>query len=100
MENISRKAIRTRSIIFLQRCKTVYTIQAVAISTELAHNLGQSESNSIRAKPAVKTSQCLGVHKISNSRVEAIGTPEQHYEKIERELGKMRANTSREKIAK
>ena len=58
------------------------------ISTEVAHNLGQSESNAILFNAAVRISHCLGLHKIVDSLHKPIEVREQYYEKVERELGK------------
>lgn len=69
--------------------RIVYTVQAIAISTEVAHNLGHSESNAILFSAAVRIAQCLGLHRITDAATSSgFPTPEKWHENIEREVGK------------
>ena len=66
----------------------VFSIQAIVISTEVAHNLGKSESNAVLVAAAVRIAQCLGLHKISDAPQPGILTAETWYGRVEREVGK------------
>lgn len=61
---------------------SIYSAQAIAISTEVAHNLGQSQLNATLFNAAVRIAECLGLHRIED-------TGEEDWEaKVERETGK------------
>ncbi len=66
----------------------VYSVQAIALSTEVAHNLGLSDLNATLSAAAIRLSQCMGLHKISEPLWSKIETSEQWHETVERELGK------------
>lgn len=60
----------------------IYSAQAIAISTEVAHNLGQSQLNATLFNAAVRIAECLGLHRIED-------TIEQDWEtRVECETGK------------
>lgn len=66
----------------------MYSIQAIVLSTEVAHNLGFSDLNSTLIAAAIRLAQCMGLHKITEDSVlEAEGSGQWH-ETIEREIGK------------
>ncbi|ETS77214.1 hypothetical protein PFICI_11088 [Pestalotiopsis fici W106-1] len=60
----------------------IYSAQAIAISTEVAHNLGQSQLNATLFNAAVRIAECLGLHRIEDTAEEDWAT------KAERETGK------------
>ncbi|KAH7000590.1 hypothetical protein EDB80DRAFT_895783 [Ilyonectria destructans] len=43
---------------------SIYTVQAIVISTEVAHNLGQSQLNATLFNSAVRIAESLGLHRI------------------------------------
>lgn len=61
---------------------SIYALQAIAISTEVAHNLGQSQLNATLFNAAVRIAECLGLHRIEKSDSDDWET------KVEREIGK------------
>ncbi|KZF26689.1 hypothetical protein L228DRAFT_279860 [Xylona heveae TC161] len=67
---------------------SLYSVQAIVISTEVAHNLGLSELNATLFSAAVRIAQCLGLHQIAEPESLVIQTTEQWHETIEREVGK------------
>ncbi|KJR89274.1 uncharacterized protein SPSK_05935 [Sporothrix schenckii 1099-18] len=50
---------------FLQNV-SLFAVQAIVISTEVAHNLGLSQLNATLMAAAVRIAECLGVHKIAD----------------------------------
>lgn len=66
----------------------VYSIQAIVISTEVAHNLGMSNLNATLSSAAIRIAQSIGLHKIVGKPASAAGSAERRYETIEIELGK------------
>lgn len=65
-----------------------YAIQAIVISTEVAHNLGLSQLNTILLSAALRIAECLGVHKIQD-KISAISIPEDVWsETIDMEIGR------------
>jgi hypothetical protein len=46
---------------------TLYSIQAIVISTEVAHNLGMSQLNATLFNAAIRMAECLGLHKIEDN---------------------------------
>ena len=66
----------------------MYSVQAIVISTEVAHNLGLSDLNATLSSAAIRIAQCLGLHKIINAPNPDIKTAHQWHETLERELGK------------
>jgi hypothetical protein len=67
---------------------SLYSVQAIAISTEVAHNLGLSNLNATLSSAAVRIAQCLGLHKISDAPSLCVTPSDIWHEKIEREIGK------------
>lgn len=69
---------------------SLYSIQAIVISTRIAHNLGRSDLNATLVGAAVRIAHCLGLHKISELTPDiAVNEPPQNwYERIEVETGK------------
>lgn len=66
----------------------MYSVQAIAISTEVAHNLGLSNLNATLSSAAIRIAQCLGLHRISDGPSLCVDPTEQWHEVIERETGK------------
>lgn len=56
---------------FLQSA-VLYSVQAIAISTEVAHNLGQSQLNATLLSAAIRIAETLGLHTISDTRSESL----------------------------
>lgn len=67
---------------------SLYSVQAIAISTEIAHNLGFSQLNATLFSAAIRIAECLGLHKIEDSDDSTMNTPEDWYEAVEKETGK------------
>lgn len=67
---------------------SLYSVQAIVISTEIAHNLGFSQLNATLFSAAVRIAECLGLHKIEDSDISTISTTEDWLEAIEKETGK------------
>ncbi|KAJ5496915.1 hypothetical protein N7463_008902 [Penicillium fimorum] len=67
---------------------SVYSVQAIVISTEVAHNLGLSELNATLFNAAVRIAECLGIHKIQDQSTKVAQNKDQWDEKVEREVGK------------
>ncbi|KAJ5763264.1 hypothetical protein N7533_001945 [Penicillium manginii] len=70
---------------------SIYSVQAVVISTEVAHNLGLSQLNATLFNAAVRIAECLGLHKIKDHPT--VGSQnrdhrDQWEERIEREVGR------------
>lgn len=61
---------------------SIHSVQAITISTEVAHNLGQSQLNATLFNAAVRIAECLGLHRIEDSSVDDWEA------KVERETGK------------
>ncbi|PTU25114.1 hypothetical protein P175DRAFT_0426655, partial [Aspergillus ochraceoroseus IBT 24754] len=64
---------------------SVYSVQAVVISTEVAHNFGLSQLNATLFNAAVRIAECLGLHRINDA---APDTQEEWIERVQREVGK------------
>ena len=67
---------------------SIYSIQAVVISTEVAHNLGLSHLNANLFNAAVRIAECLGIHKIKNHPSLVMQTKDAWEERVEREVGR------------
>ncbi|RAL13470.1 uncharacterized protein BO97DRAFT_39309 [Aspergillus homomorphus CBS 101889] len=67
---------------------SVYSLQAIVISTEIAHNLGRSQLNATLFKAAVRIAECLGIHRIREPHGAYMNTEETWIETVEREVGK------------
>ncbi|CZR59837.1 uncharacterized protein PAC_09731 [Phialocephala subalpina] len=67
---------------------SMYSVQAIVLSTEVAHNLGFSDLNASLLASAIRLSQCMGLHKITEPSLSEINGSEQWHEAIEREVGK------------
>jgi hypothetical protein len=63
--------------------RLVYSVQAIVISTEVAHNIGFSELNAVLLGSAIRIAQCLGLHKINPNQDQL-----EWREMVETELGK------------
>lgn len=66
---------------------SIYSVQAVVISTEIAHNLGLSQLNATLFNAAVRIAECLGIHKIKN-HPPTPKTEDGWEERVEREVGR------------
>ncbi|KAJ5558640.1 transcriptional regulator family: Fungal Specific TF [Penicillium sp. DV-2018c] len=98
---VNLQAVQSSQQLFAAMVQTLYdsnflenlsicSVQAIAISTEVAHNLGLSELNATLFNAAVRIAECLGIHKIQDDPTK---TPqpqsiEEWDEKVEREVGK------------
>ncbi|KAJ5479297.1 hypothetical protein N7530_004806 [Penicillium desertorum] len=67
---------------------SVYSVQAIVISTEVAHNLGLSQLNATLFNAAVRIAECLGIHKIQDQSTKLTQNKEEWDEKVETEVGK------------
>jgi hypothetical protein len=67
---------------------SLYSVQAIVISTEVAHNLGLSQLNATLFNAAVRIAECLGIHKIQGHSSKPVRNKEEWEEKVEREVGK------------
>ncbi|KAL2834798.1 hypothetical protein BJY01DRAFT_238977 [Aspergillus pseudoustus] len=67
---------------------SIYSIQAIIISTEVAHNLGFSQLNANLFSAAVRIAECLGLHKIEDHAINIAQTKDEWEERVEREVGK------------
>lgn len=67
---------------------SMYSVQAIVISTEVAHNLGLSQLNATLFNAAVRIAECLGVHKIKDHTTTSTQTKDAWEERVEREVGK------------
>ncbi|KAI2732355.1 transcriptional regulator family: Fungal Specific TF [Penicillium roqueforti] len=67
---------------------SVYSVQAIVISTEVAHNLGLSQLNATLFNAAVRIAECLGIHKIQDQSTKLAQNKEEWDERVEREVGK------------
>lgn len=67
---------------------SLYSVQAILISTEVAHNLSLSQLNASLFNVAVSIAYNLGVHKIKDHVINSIQTKEEWEERVEREVGK------------
>jgi hypothetical protein len=67
---------------------SLYSVQAIVISTEIAHNLGLSQLNATLFNAAVRIAECLGIHKIRDHSSKSVLNKEEWEEKVEREVGK------------
>lgn len=68
---------------FLQNA-VLHSVQAIAISTEVAHNLGQSQLNATLLSAAIRLAESLGIHTIQDTHSEILNWEV----KIEKEVGK------------
>lgn len=67
---------------------SIYSVQAIVISTEVAHNLGLSQLNATLFNAAVRIAECLGVHKIQDHATKPAQNKDDWEERVEREVGK------------
>lgn len=68
---------------------TLYSVQAIVVSTEVAHNLGLSQLNATLFSAAIRISECLGLHKISDDGPEDSNlSPEDVEDAMEKEIGR------------
>ncbi|KAK2752072.1 alpha-ketoglutarate dependent xanthine dioxygenase [Colletotrichum kahawae] len=73
---------------FLQNVSR-YSVQAIVISTEVAHNLGLSQLNATLFSAAIRMAECLGIHKITDGSSLDLQTPDQMWEDtLQREVGR------------
>ncbi|EFW99065.1 c6 zinc finger domain containing protein [Grosmannia clavigera kw1407] len=77
---------------FLQNL-SLYSVQAIVISTEVAHNLGHSQLNATLFSAAIRIAECLGVHKIGDPKPDILASDvplprEEWYAMLEREVGR------------
>jgi hypothetical protein len=69
---------------------SLYSIQAIVISTRIAHNLGRSDLNATLIGAAARIAHCLGLHKITDSSTgdDRALSGADWYERVEIETGK------------
>lgn len=76
---------------FLQNV-SLFSVQAIVISTEVAHNLGLSQLNATLLAAAVRIAECLGVHKVADEPTRRPDVPDTTgvfaVERREREIGR------------
>ncbi|KAJ0299207.1 hypothetical protein Brms1b_013216 [Colletotrichum noveboracense] len=73
---------------FLQNV-SLYSVQAIVISTEVAHNLGLSQLNATLFSAAIRMAECLGIHKITDGSSLDLQTPEEIWDDtLQREVGR------------
>ncbi|KAL1904065.1 hypothetical protein Sste5344_010238 [Sporothrix stenoceras] len=76
---------------FLQNV-SLFAVQAIVISTEVAHNLGLSQLNATLLAAAVRIAECIGVHKIADEPSKRPDAPDPSgvfaVERREREIGR------------
>ncbi|KIW15467.1 hypothetical protein PV08_05513 [Exophiala spinifera] len=72
---------------FLQNM-SFYAVQAIVISTEVAHNFGLSQLNATLFSAAIRIAECLGVHKIQDGVSPNLTTEEAWHETVEKEVGR------------
>jgi len=51
----------------LKHCLAVFSLQAIVLSTRVAHNLGRSDLNATLVGAAIRMAQCMGLHRIRTS---------------------------------
>lgn len=67
---------------------SLYSVQAIVISTEVAHNLGLSQLNATLFNAGVRIAECLGIHKIQDHSSKPARNQADWEEIVEREVGK------------
>ncbi|KAG9497541.1 hypothetical protein J7337_010402 [Fusarium musae] len=68
---------------------TVFSLQAIILSTRVAHNLGRSDWNATLLGAAIRIAHCMGLHSIRNSTENpAVTTPVGWFRCIETEVGR------------
>ncbi|KAJ5108823.1 hypothetical protein N7456_005498 [Penicillium angulare] len=67
---------------------SIYSVQSIVISTEVAHNLGLSQLNATLFNAGVRIAECLGIHKIKNHPLPPTKTQDEWEERVEREVGR------------
>lgn len=67
---------------------SIYAVQAIVISTEVAHNLGLSELNATLFSAAIRIAECLGLHKIEDQTTTSLSPAEAWCQNVEIEVGK------------
>jgi hypothetical protein len=72
---------------FLQNL-SFYAVQAIVISTEVAHNFGLSQLNATLFSAAIRIAECLGVHKIQDTVSSTLTAEEAWSEAVDKEVGK------------
>ncbi|KAK1518679.1 serine carboxypeptidase [Colletotrichum costaricense] len=72
---------------FLQHV-SIYSIQAIVISTEVAHNLGLSQLNATLFSAAIRIAECLGIHKITKCGLDLQTRDEIWDDTLQREVGR------------
>ncbi|OHE99339.1 hypothetical protein CORC01_05380 [Colletotrichum orchidophilum] len=72
---------------FLQNV-SIYSIQAIVISTEVAHNLGLSQLNATLFSAAIRMAECLGLHKITKSGLNLMTPDDVWQDTLQREVGR------------
>lgn len=67
---------------------SIFSVQSVVISTEVAHNLGLSQLNATLFNAGVRIAECLGIHKIKDHSKKFSQNKDDWEERIEREVGR------------
>ncbi|KAJ5273595.1 hypothetical protein N7478_008720 [Penicillium angulare] len=67
---------------------SIYSVQSIVISTEVAHNLGLSQLNATLFNAGVRIAECLGIHKIKNHPLTPTKSQDEWEERVEREVGR------------
>lgn len=79
--------LRLQRVLTLTRTP-VYSVQAIVISTEVAHNLGFSQLNATLMSAAIRIAQCIGLHKIRDYKLPIETSRDQWNELVALETGK------------
>lgn len=72
---------------FLQHI-SIYSIQAIVISAEVAHNLGLSQLNATLFSSAIRMAECLGLHKIKDGSLNNLSTADAWQDTLQKEIGR------------
>ncbi|KAF5664703.1 c6 zinc finger domain-containing protein [Fusarium heterosporum] len=68
---------------------SMFSLQAIVLSTRVAHNLGRSDSNATLVGAAIRMAHCMGLHKIqSSSEGLSVNTMDGWFQCIETEVGR------------
>ncbi|KAF5643981.1 c6 zinc finger domain protein [Fusarium sp. NRRL 25303] len=68
---------------------SIFSIQAIVLSTRVAHNLGRSDWNATLLGAAIRMAHCMGLHNIRNTTENPAATTEEGwFQCIETEVGR------------
>lgn len=67
---------------------SVYSIQAIALSTRVAHSLGRSDLNATLLGASIRIAHCMGLHEIEEPEPLSMSTDEDWYQTVEAQVGR------------